>query len=654
MNVPRKAIVLAAGFGTRLDPLTRTLPKCLLPLWGRPMLEHTLATLASWGVHDVLINLHHAPQPVWDFARHAALHGPVRIACSYEPDILGTGGALRRAAWFLGRDPCWIVNGDIVFDVNPAPLQRAMRRPRAMAALMMTSLSGPRTVELARSGAVRTFRSTRPGTPGTVTFCGLQLVSPDILRHLADAPFSTIVTAYESAARSGRRIFGIEVPRSFWMDIGTPEGLLAAHTLTLAARRAHQAGGRFVPASALRAPAAWRRRGVAVQGFAALGSDVKVAPGACLRNVVAMEGAHVGAHATVADAILAPRARITGVVRRLAVPLDAARDADLTDIAARLHWPAAHTVVAPLAPRGSARSFTRLSCGPHRAMVIRYSLDRPENARFVANARYLGRLGIRVPHILLDWPERRISVIEDLGDRDLATAIDGQPLSAVRRVYARVIDAVAHWHVAGKSATRSSPPLEPPFGPELFRWEHDLFRTHFAAAHLGLTARALAPLEPELQRVAARLCREPQTLLHRDLQSSNVLFVGRQPAFIDFQGMRLGPAAYDVASLLADPYVNLSAPLQDALLSRYQKAAGIASGAAFDEVFWHAVVQRLLQALGAYGRLSRLPGMAPFARHIPPALDMLDRALGRLYTLPHLRAFVCLARTREARLRGAT
>ena len=108
--------------------------------------------------------------------------------------------------------------------------------------------------------------------------------------------------------------------------------------------------------------------------------------------------------------------------------------------------------------------------------------------------------------------------------------------------------------------------------------------------------------------------------------------------FIDFQGMRLGPAAYDLASLLCDPYVQLPPRLQARLLDYY---AGLdKKHDKVVEIFWSAAVQRLAQALGAFGRLSATPETGGFARHIRPGLVMMQRALDHVGGLPHLRALI--------------
>jgi MurNAc alpha-1-phosphate uridylyltransferase len=132
---PTRAIVLAAGFGSRLRPLTYECPKPLVPFWGRPVLSRTLAMLADWGVRDVLVNLHHGADALLRHLREP-VH-PVRINISFEPEILGTGGAIARAAWFFERAPLWVVNADIVADLDPTPLLEAYRARDPLAVLWM-------------------------------------------------------------------------------------------------------------------------------------------------------------------------------------------------------------------------------------------------------------------------------------------------------------------------------------------------------------------------------------------------------------------------------------------------------------------------------------------------------------------------------------
>jgi len=124
----------------------------------------------------------------------------------------------------------------------------------------------------------------------------------------------------------------------------------------------------------------------------------------------------------------------------------------------------------------------------------------------------------------------------------------------------------------------------------------------------------------ELERVAEILEKEPKSLVHRDFLSTNVLWKNNALTLIDFQGMRLGPAAYDLASLVYDPYVSLKDKEREALVALYAKESGRGDGLVKALPF--AAVQRLVQCLGAYGRLASV-GQPQFGKHVLPALENL-------------------------------
>ena len=133
----RKAIVLAAGFGTRLRPLTLSRPKPLLPVMGEPMLARILDMLVSWGVEDITVNAHYLADQIEDFVKEYqgdAAKG-VKISVSREDEILGTGGALRPLKSWIGDEPFWLVNGDIVVeDLDPEPIEEAFEQSGRFAA----------------------------------------------------------------------------------------------------------------------------------------------------------------------------------------------------------------------------------------------------------------------------------------------------------------------------------------------------------------------------------------------------------------------------------------------------------------------------------------------------------------------------------------
>jgi len=203
-------------------------------------------------------------------------------------------------------------------------------------------------------------------------------------------------------------------------------------------------------------------------------------------------------------------------------------------------------------------------------------------------------------------------------------------------LYRQVLTITLRLHTRGLAvARRIRRPLMPGFTPQLYAWEHDYFIQHVMRELLRASASRCAKVADELRTVANLLAASPQALIHRDWQSSNILLRGNGPVMIDYQGMRRGPIAYDLASLLCDPYANLPAAWQQRLLAFYVRRHP--QGRAIQAAFPAAAVQRLGQALGAYVVLSAKPGMAHFRRHIPTAAAQMLRALSTL-TMPELAA----------------
>ena len=628
-------MLLAAGFGTRLLPLTREVPKPLLPLWGRTLLDRALDTLAGFGVREVLINLHHGADAIRAHLE-AHSHADLHVQLSLESVLLGTGGALVRAAWFLPEaEPFWMLNADVAADLNPQPLLDDFACHRPLATLWLVPKLGPQTVEV-RKGRVVNLTSPRAGQPDLFTFTGLHLLTKRILEFLPKKEvFASMTPTYTAAMKRGAIVRGVALKGAFWSDIGTPLQYLATHAAVRLAHGRKQRGGRlFDPVFALRA----RLNGIQVNGFVALSDGVRMGQGARLANCVVLPGARIASKVQLHDAIVGGATTVRRDMQGLVGRADRWLDAVEQKAVSRLGFDPRQTVVNALGKRASQRTFMRLVEGNQTAILIRYDPAREENQLYARHARFLRRIGIPVPEILLDWPRQQLCLINDLGSNDLLAASRRLSQRDLIALYERVLQVVLVLHGRGTTAARRVGLRRmPDFDGELYRWEREYFAEHMLRRRCGLSLPAIRHIMRELAQVAGRLERVPQVLVHRDLQSSNVLIHRGAPHLIDFQGMRLGAAAYDLASLLCDPYSDLPSGVQRHLLEFYTRNSG---GADVSGVFWWAVIQRLAQALGAFARLSTQPDMAHFADHIPATLRQMRRALDHLPGFPALRAWV--------------
>ncbi len=221
-------MILAAGLGTRLRPLTDRLPKPLLPIAGRPMIEYTLAWIASAGIRHVMINVHHKGDLIRDALGDGERFG-LKISYSEEPVILGTGGGLKQVEPFFADGPFLVINADILTAVDPNAIIRFhfARRPLA-------TLAVRRDPEVAAYGAlgvdhesrIRRFlgRGQRSSAPlEDVMFTGIHVLDPRIFDDLPTAgTFSPITDAYTAIVERGDPLMGY-LTDAPWIDIGTPD-----------------------------------------------------------------------------------------------------------------------------------------------------------------------------------------------------------------------------------------------------------------------------------------------------------------------------------------------------------------------------------------------------------------------------------------------
>ncbi|MGI8891491.1 MAG: aminoglycoside phosphotransferase family protein [Chthoniobacterales bacterium] len=311
----------------------------------------------------------------------------------------------------------------------------------------------------------------------------------------------------------------------------------------------------------------------------------------------------------------------------------------------RLHFPnleEAQVKISPIEKGGSGRRFYRIQFSPEQTIVlVKYTREQAENQRYVEIANFLGDQGVRAPKIYFHDPDEGLIWIEDLGERDLWSHRE-EDWSVRRGYYESALEEAARLHsisAADSGEIRQYLPAQ--FDAALYLWEQYYFFENCLGRRFGVTQAGLQSLSEleSLKQIAHRLAALPRALVHRDFQSQNLIVRDGHAFLIDFQGMRPGLGAYDLASLLYDPYVTLTSSERSDLLAFYQEEAEI-SDPAFVETFRLCAMQRLMQALGAYGYLGLAKGNASFLNHIPPALDSLGEILDKIDGVAPLRELV--------------
>ena len=229
------AMLLCAGLGTRLRPLTARVPKPAVPLCGVPLVSWTLGLLAGAGVSRAVVNVHHLPDAMAAAAEAGARAAGLPLAVSREPVIAGTGGALREARRHLaGAEAILLVNGDVLFDVDLGAALAAHRASGALATMLLLPMPAGApyaSVDVDAGGAVRRIAGRfGPGGEGLSPwhFSGVHVLSPALLDHVPAEPFECDVNrhVYPPLMASGA-VRGLAV-EGYWNDLGTPARYLEA------------------------------------------------------------------------------------------------------------------------------------------------------------------------------------------------------------------------------------------------------------------------------------------------------------------------------------------------------------------------------------------------------------------------------------------
>lgn len=546
-----KAMILAAGLGTRLLPHTRHTPKPLFTLNRRPILALVMERLQRSGCTAMMINTHHLHEQIDAFL--SAWAAPIPVTVRHEPEILGTGGGIRNMADLWSDEPLLVINADIVTDIDPVAVYRFHLHHNAPVTMVMHDHPAFNTVSVDADDFVTGFPAdpADDGEMRTMAFTGIHVVDRRVLDFLPPTGPAHIIDAYAKMIDAGYRIKAMMVKGHYWRDIGTPESYTAAAVDRMA-------------------PIAFEK---------AFGSPVPL-------------------------------------------PIQ----------------------FEPLEGDGSDRRWYRLQAGKKSLVMVDHAIRtqpgrQEEVDAFIDIGRHLSAKGVAVPHIYLSDQFAGLVFLEDLGEVHLQDAVGDCDEARLLDYYREAIRQWTHMAIEGARDFKTR------WTCQSTHYDRDLilekecryFVDAFLVGYLGRSDR-YADLSPEFDLLAENTIDSGHMgFLHRDLQSRNVMVRKEGLVFIDFQGGRIGPIQYDLASLLIDPYVRLSPGMQGELFSyavqMLDSREGIDAGR-FKRGYDCCALTRNLQMLGAFGYLTRTKGKRYFETYIPAALHTLQRNLNNPAGLP--------------------
>lgn len=303
------------------------------------------------------------------------------------------------------------------------------------------------------------------------------------------------------------------------------------------------------------------------------------------------------------------------------------------EISALLGWDNCN--IQQLAQHGSDRRYFRLQNPADNTTVIQmvYGTEKAENAYFADIQRFLKELDVSVPEIIVNAPEKRWIFLEDLGDSSIYSLKNQLTHAQIEEIYCAVFKQSTAIYDEGNRKYQQYPFVtNPPFDYTVYKWEQEYFCENYLKLYRK-EENIISQLNIDFEHIAGELSKCEKRLLHRDLQSKNIMICRNTPFFIDFQGLRCGLPEYDLASLLHDPYMDFDDTVKEKLFSYSSEIVFPCLGRkdidTFKRIFDLCSVQRLFQALGAFCFLGLQKEKREFLEYISIAERILSKQLFR-------------------------
>ncbi len=714
--------ILAAGLGERLRPITDHIPKPLIPILGKPVLQSILEKVSTLPVNKIGINLYHKKELINDWVIHSDFSKMIELFP--EDPILGTGGALKNAGTFLSANTFLVHNSDIISDIDLEKLLESHFSSENIITLAVHDYPEFNNLAIDEEGFLKgvgkthslkvPFQHPHPNPPpsmgrgekdnspsfdedinkkfpftcrgltkekspspggrgqrggGTeskriVAFTGIAVYSPESLKFLPSG-ISSVVDAWLNILAAGYKIGLLDVSGRYWSDIGTPASYAKAVLYKLRKNgetvyinpsvnwcRNVELDGYVVIEKTSNPPFSPFSKG----GMGGFYGENTLNRGISLRNCIVLPESKAETKNDEENPPSPPLAK--GMGRLSFENCILGRDFKIDLSESELLGLSGKADAILIGTGGSDRKYYRIKRDKNPVVHMKCIAGDADFQRHIEYTRFFQRYSIPVPELINVEPDNMSAFFEDLGDLSLYIWLKcRREHEQIEKIYRQVIDILILIHAVATEHVSECPLLQNRlFDYEYLRWETGYFIERFVEGIRNIRVKNLSALNDEFHKLAVKVDSFPKTIIHRDFQSQNIMITkGEIPRVLDYQGARIGPPAYDLASILWDPYYRLEDNLRERLLNYYiNEVSKIYSrkhlmkknppptpllkggkGGLLDnrDILFNETdfkltllpcrLQRHMQALGAYGFLSTVKGKKYFLKHVPEGLRLL-------------------------------
>lgn len=597
-----KAFILCAGLGKRLKPITEEIPKPLIPILGKPLIFYTFEKLKEINIKEIGINLHWLPEKIKNFLQN--FKNDFNFHFFYEKELLDTGGALKNAKDFLKDDDFIVINGDIIFDFSLKELLKFHKENENYGTILITDNKKTNNLIISKEGDLLSI--SKKFSKNYKTFCGIAIYKSEILNLLEKKIFS-IKEIWEKAIEKKLKIKTFFIEPDKWKECGN----INFYVKTLIYYLKKRGEKNFISENL-------KMKNLKLEGFNIIEENTKIKENLKLKNCILFSEAEVKENESYK--LIGKNFKIK-IPRSLFQNKTLSKDKFLTNFKKKKFL-----FLEKITVGGSLRNF--YSSGKNFVFLESLNEDK-EFERLIKLNNFFRSNNFPVPEVYKYSLKEKKAIFENCGEYSLYDLSKFFPVEKIEKFYKKVIENVALLH---SLKIKKDLYLNYVFDREYFLWECNYYFENFLKNYLKIKEE-YDFFKEDFEKLAEISSNFEKRILHRDLQSQNILIKNNKIRFIDYQSSRLGPPSYDISSLLWDPYVEMEEDLRLKLLDYYKNKMGKNLPEDFDESLKYAKCQRHFQSLGAFSFLGLKRGKEHFLKFIEKGKKLL------VYDLEELKNF---------------